>query len=166
MRLDIFLPGSTLLAAGQAGLCFREGLIVESGCQTTSECSFWKQSASRGRSSHGRHVAAACTASWSGSDIRIRGMPARSPTLPPDVAECQLSERLFHSPEGRRLWKTPKINLSLRSNYKGAVGTMFRLLTDRQFVVVSGLPGSGKSLLASRLSAVLGLPPIDKDDVL
>src|ERR1035441_3543377 len=40
--------------AVQAGLCFREGLIVESGDQTTSEDSFWNQSASRGRSSHGR----------------------------------------------------------------------------------------------------------------
>src|SRR5205085_10745867 len=42
----------------------------------------------------------------SGSDIRIRGMPARFPTLPPAVADWQLSERLFHSPAGRQLWIT------------------------------------------------------------
>jgi len=37
---------------------------------------------------------------------------------------------------------------------------------DRRFVVVSGLPGSGKSVLAQRLSPLLGLPVIDKDDIL
>ena len=34
------------------------------------------------------------------------------------------------------------------------------------FVVVSGLPGSGKSTLARRLGPALGLPVIDKDDIL
>src|SRR5262245_9047649 len=37
---------------------------------------------------------------------------------------------------------------------------------DRRFVVVSGLPGSGKSCLSRRLAPVLGLPVIDKDDIL
>ena len=35
-----------------------------------------------------------------------------------------------------------------------------------RFVVISGLPGSGKSSLAQRLSAPLALPVIDKDDIL
>ena len=60
-RSDIFLLVlfSLLLTAGQAGPYFRECLIVESGYQTASECSFWKQGASRGRSSDGRLHAAA-----------------------------------------------------------------------------------------------------------
>jgi hypothetical protein len=37
---------------------------------------------------------------------------------------------------------------------------------DRRFVVVSGLPGSGKSWLSGRLAPVLDLPVIDKDDIL
>ncbi len=37
---------------------------------------------------------------------------------------------------------------------------------DRRFVVVSGLPGSGKSFLAGRLAPLLDLPLIDKDDIL
>jgi hypothetical protein len=37
---------------------------------------------------------------------------------------------------------------------------------DRCFVVVSGLPGSGKSTLARTLAAALGLPLLDKDDIL
>jgi glucokinase len=37
---------------------------------------------------------------------------------------------------------------------------------DRPFVVVSGLPGSGKTTLARRLATGLGLPVIDKDDIL
>src|SRR6187397_1300392 len=37
---------------------------------------------------------------------------------------------------------------------------------DRRFVVVSGLPGSGKTTLARQLAPVLGLPLIDKDDIL
>jgi glucokinase len=37
---------------------------------------------------------------------------------------------------------------------------------DRKFVVVSGLPGSGKSCLAWRLASLVGLPVIDKDDIL
>jgi glucokinase len=36
----------------------------------------------------------------------------------------------------------------------------------RRFVVVSGLPGSGKTTLAHRLSPALGLAVIDKDDIL
>jgi len=34
------------------------------------------------------------------------------------------------------------------------------------FVVISGLPGSGKTALGRRLSPVLALPLIDKDDIL
>jgi len=37
---------------------------------------------------------------------------------------------------------------------------------DRRFVVVSGLPGSGKTTLARRLADELGLPLLDKDDIL
>ena len=37
---------------------------------------------------------------------------------------------------------------------------------DRRFVVISGLPGSGKTTLARRLAAGLGLPLLDKDDIL
>jgi ABC-type cobalamin/Fe3+-siderophores transport system ATPase subunit len=36
----------------------------------------------------------------------------------------------------------------------------------RRFVVVSGLPGSGKSTLAQQLAPALGLPLLDKDDIL
>jgi adenylate kinase len=36
----------------------------------------------------------------------------------------------------------------------------------RPFVVVSGLPGSGKTTLARQLAPALGLPLIDKDDIL
>jgi cytidylate kinase len=36
----------------------------------------------------------------------------------------------------------------------------------RRFVVVSGVPGSGKTTLARQLSPTLGLPVIDKDDIL
>jgi hypothetical protein len=38
--------------------------------------------------------------------------------------------------------------------------------SEGQFVVVSGLPGSGKSVLARRLGPLLNLPVIDKDDIL
>jgi hypothetical protein len=37
---------------------------------------------------------------------------------------------------------------------------------DRTFVVVSGLPASGKTTLARRLADGLGLPSLDKDDIL
>jgi len=37
---------------------------------------------------------------------------------------------------------------------------------DRPFVVVSGLPGSGKTTLARQLAPALGLRLIDKDDIL
>jgi len=37
---------------------------------------------------------------------------------------------------------------------------------ERPFVIVSGLPGSGKTTLAGRLAPALGLPLIDKDDIL
>jgi glucokinase len=36
----------------------------------------------------------------------------------------------------------------------------------RRFVVVSGMPASGKTTLARRLAPALGLPLIDKDDIL
>jgi len=37
---------------------------------------------------------------------------------------------------------------------------------NRRFVVVSGLPGSGKTTIGRHLAALLHLPLIDKDDVL
>jgi hypothetical protein len=37
---------------------------------------------------------------------------------------------------------------------------------DRRFVIVSGLPGSGKSYVAGRVAPLLDLPIIDKDDIL
>jgi hypothetical protein len=37
---------------------------------------------------------------------------------------------------------------------------------DRPFVVVSGLPGSGKTTVARALAPLMNLPMIDKDDVL
>ena len=37
---------------------------------------------------------------------------------------------------------------------------------NRPFVVVSGLPGSGKTALARKLAPPLGLPLIDKDEIL
>ena len=36
----------------------------------------------------------------------------------------------------------------------------------KPFVVISGLPGSGKTTLGRRLASVLDLPLIDKDDIL
>lgn len=39
-------------------------------------------------------------------------------------------------------------------------------MTPRRFIVVSGLPASGKSTLAHAIAPRLGLPVIDKDDVL
>src|SRR5689334_8206859 len=41
-----------------------------------------------------------------------------------------------------------------------------RETVNRRFVVVSGVPGSGKTTLAHRLSPILGLPVLDKDDIL
>ncbi len=41
-----------------------------------------------------------------------------------------------------------------------------RVTLDPRFVVVSGLPGSGKLTLSAGLSPLLGLPVIDKDDIL
>ena len=41
-----------------------------------------------------------------------------------------------------------------------------REATDRSFVVVSGLPGSGKTTLARPLAPALNLPLLDKDDIL
>ena len=37
---------------------------------------------------------------------------------------------------------------------------------QRRFIVVSGLPASGKSTVAKQLASVLGLPFYDKDDIL
>lgn len=37
---------------------------------------------------------------------------------------------------------------------------------SRLFVVISGLPGSGKSTLGRRLASALGVPLLDKDDIL
>jgi predicted kinase len=37
---------------------------------------------------------------------------------------------------------------------------------NRPFIVVSGLPASGKTTLAARLAQILGLPLFDKDDIL
>jgi hypothetical protein len=42
----------------------------------------------------------------------------------------------------------------------------FRNYSERVFVVVSGLPGSGKTTLARPLSTALGLQLLDKDDLL
>ena len=39
-------------------------------------------------------------------------------------------------------------------------------IPGRPFIVVSGLPGSGKTLLAERLAIPLCLPVIDKDEIL
>jgi hypothetical protein len=36
----------------------------------------------------------------------------------------------------------------------------------KRFLVISGLPGSGKTTLGRRLSIALGLPLVDKDDIL
>ena len=40
------------------------------------------------------------------------------------------------------------------------------MTTARLFVVVSGLPGSGKTTIGRRLAEALGLPLIDKDEIL
>jgi hypothetical protein len=39
-------------------------------------------------------------------------------------------------------------------------------IADRPFVVVSGLPGSGKTTVARALAPLLNLPVIDKDEIL
>jgi cytidylate kinase len=39
-------------------------------------------------------------------------------------------------------------------------------LEHRRFIVVSGLPGSGKTTVGRRLAQALGLPMLDKDDIL
>lgn len=39
-------------------------------------------------------------------------------------------------------------------------------MADRPFIVMSGLPASGKTTLAIRIAAALGLPLLDKDDIL
>ena len=38
--------------------------------------------------------------------------------------------------------------------------------SDRRFILVSGLPGAGKTFVASRIAPLLMLPIIDKDDLL
>src|SRR5579862_6614183 len=40
------------------------------------------------------------------------------------------------------------------------------MMSGKAYVVISGLPGSGKSSLARRLAPLLDLPVIDKDDIL
>jgi len=40
------------------------------------------------------------------------------------------------------------------------------LIIQRRFIVVSGLPASGKSTLARQLAPAFGLPLYDKDDIL
>lgn len=48
-----------------------------------------------------------------------------------------------------------------------AEGTLtIHLTMARWFVVVSGLPGSGKSTIAQQLAVALGLPLLDKDEIL
>src|SRR4051794_33653989 len=39
-------------------------------------------------------------------------------------------------------------------------------MVERRFVVVSGVPGAGKTTLARPLALALGLPLLDKDDIL
>src|ERR1700730_12332268 len=111
----------------QAGPCFREGLIVESEYQTTPENSFWKQSASRGRSSYGRHLDAAKTASPAGERY----------SYPRDA--CSLSLRChLRSRNGNRVSAFPQplapattveisiLKNSFRSNYKGVICARFK----------------------------------------
>jgi hypothetical protein len=40
------------------------------------------------------------------------------------------------------------------------------LISQRRFIVVSGLPASGKRTLAKQIAAAFGLPLYDKDDML
>src|SRR6516162_5143900 len=88
---------SEWIVAGQAGPCFRESLIVESGTQTTSENSFWKQGASRGRSSYGRHRDSG------GNRIRCQGAVFVSAGCPLALLPCHQPSlaanprALFHS---------------------------------------------------------------------
>jgi glucokinase len=46
------------------------------------------------------------------------------------------------------------------------MGALPGRLTTRRFVVVSGLPGSGKTTVARALAPLLELPVIDKDEIL
>lgn len=46
------------------------------------------------------------------------------------------------------------------------MGQAGRLTTVKPYVVASGLPASGKTTLARRLTSALELPLIDKDDIL
>src|SRR5205085_7171596 len=80
-----------LRIARQAGACFRESLIVESDYQTTSECSFWKQTASRGRSSHGRHFR-----NYYGNNLDLPGSGIRT-------AGCLLALRHWHQPSPKTI---------------------------------------------------------------
>ena len=56
--------------------------------------------------------------------------------------------------------------MGLRSLGDDAAEPALSRSTNHTFVVVSGLPASGKSLLARRLSPLLNLPCLDKDDFL
>jgi adenylate kinase family enzyme len=52
----------------------------------------------------------------------------------------------------------------MRSSRNGALARS--MVIRKGFLVVSGLPGSGKSTLAQKLATTLGLPVIDKDQIL
>jgi hypothetical protein len=54
----------------------------------------------------------------------------------------------------------------LSEGFPAAGESELQRAADRRFVVVSGLPGSGKSRIAQQLAPLLKLAVIDKDDIL